>query len=298
MHRETCVAPLAGRGPGPRDCIRRARARFWGVILIVLLLLYATPTGASATATHRCWTAIGDDEPVLRCRVGGVELIDFVQPGSVGVPLHAGVGEDVWGECWFHTEESTGWTAVGDWTSDSAELSYSIAGSAGLDVVAGSVRRCTTDPAVTFSEVIAVRLMRSHEYQRVRAVPSPRRGVVALDVYLAVSAPQPGRYVAGDLAGNEAVLVEIDIASVAVDWGDGSAPLVVSAEGMAGMTGYPTGSVVHRYRTPGNYGIRLATEWTARWRSSWDPRWRPVLVGVFTEIVAYPVDQIVGRVVR
>jgi hypothetical protein len=192
----------------------------------------------------------------------------------------------------------TGWTADGHWASPSAVLTYAAAEPEGSIALGGSVRRCSTDPAVTFEELLAVRVMRAHDYRPPDTTPWPRRGVVGLDAYLAATVSETGRYAVGDVAGNEAVFVEVGVASIGVDWDDGSAPTAITADRFAEMTGYPDGLARHRYRLPGVYRIGIRVEWAARWRTSWDSSWHQVSIGALTEVMLYPVDQIVSRVVR
>lgn len=295
---DSSALPPTGTRPGLLRRVSRARPRIWVSLLLMGFLLWAIAGPVAAIASYRCWTAASNGAPVLRCRVGGVDLMDFGDPGAVGVALHAGVGEDVWGECWFSTEVWSGWTTDGDWAAESAALRYDVDGTPGGYVVAGAIRRCSTDPAITSDERAAMRVLRAHEYARPDTDRSPRRGVVGLPTYLGLAVPDSRRYGVGDVAGNEALLVEVGVAEVRIDWGDGSEPIAITPDRFADMKGYPDGTVRHGYQQPALYRIEVGFKWTARWRVSWDPKWYPVAVGTFAEVETYAVDQIVGRVVR
>ena len=288
-----------GSRPGSRCRVSRARPRFWVPLLIPILLFSATAGSAGAVAMYRCWTIVSEIEPVLRCRVGGVDLIDFADPGAVEVTLFAAVGVDLWGECWFDREVWSGWTAYGEWTAESAILVFGADGTPETGrVAARTIRRCRTDPAITPIERGVWARIRSHDFAGPDPSLVPTRGVVGVPTFLDLVVPAPGSYVVGNPDFNEALFIEVGVAAVRVDWGDGAVSLVAAPMSFGGMTGYPSGSVRHLYGRSALWRVEVEFEWRARWRSSWDPMWRPLALGATAQAGFYAIDEIVSRVVR
>ncbi len=253
----------------------------------------AGPVGA--VITYRCWTAANEIAPVLRCRVGGVDIIDFADPDAVEVVLFAAVGVDLWGECWFDREVWSGWTAYGGWSAESAILVFGVDGTPEEGRFVG---RCRTDPAITTIERAVWARIRSHDFVRPAPRLVPTRGVVGVPTFLDLVVPASGYYVLGSPELNEALFIEVGVAAVRVDWGDGAVSRVMMPMSLGGMTGYPRGAVQHLYVRSALRRVEVEFEWRARWRSSWDPIWRPLAVPATAVAGFYAIDEIVSRVVR
>lgn len=276
-----------------------ARGRVVALLVLILAVSFVQPPPTHAGTAMRCWTASVAFERVLRCRVGSEEAVDFEERALVGIPLHAGVGEDLWGRCWFDADTWSGWVASGHWADESATL-LRIVGQPGGDMLMniGAVRRCTTDPVMSLEGRSVQLALRAYHYELPEPTFQPQAGVVGLPTYLEVLVAEIDRFVIGNPERRESLFVEVDVSAVVVDWGDDGGVAVYSEDRHADLTGYPHGDARHTYARSGSYDFDIGFQWRARWRVGWNQVWHEIDLGVFTERRPYTVDEIVVRVIR
>ena len=281
--------------PGSRQ---RTRARslsrvLSAAVVFATLMLLAGAAPASAVAGYECWTARTDSGSVLRCRIGRFGLRDLPGPDAAGVPLYAAMGEDIWGECWFHSDTWSGWIAFGSWKADSALLVFDPGEpSASGYLAARAARRCASDVLWMTEQRVAFAVLRSIDYWPPLPDFDPDRGVVRLPWFLALDV-----LAAGDIAGKEGVFFEVGVTSVRVTVGAETASVSIPPEGYGSLTGHPDGSVSGVFDEPGPMEFTVVFEWAGRWRTTWDTTWYPVAIGAFAPRGTYVVDEIVGRLV-
>lgn len=285
--------------PGPSS--RSGRARLLTLRAALLLAIALVAAGGPAQAEppgYRCWTraqiaAAGSLLP-LRCRIGGGDVVEFpTRP----VPLHPSVAEDLDGECWYERDDPTGWEVASIGADGSAVLVHYVGfPRANPAIRAGRVRRCFGEPAVSLNEWLVWRVVRRHDFSRPVPALDPRRGVTGLSSYLDLREVGPRHYVLDNPETHERLTVEITVAHIAIDWGEGGEPFRYRP-GDHATEGYPNGTVRHVYESTRRYRVAVTFEWRVRWNSDGGP-WHPMEVAPTSGSATYPVDQIVARVVR
>ena len=269
------------------------------------------PAGANGETFSSCWVETqfnvvrGDYIDVTVCRVAGGETSEFPQ-GEVPSVLQPSVGTDADGACWFWTSLSTEWEILSTFSDGSAILGLTVNGFVALDT--GRLPVCTSEPvevdppAVQAWEAIT-------EY--VHAPPEPElspdvgAGVTGMETFAGIVVPQ-----AWDdtlVSPGVTIDVEVTVASVEVDWGDGTAD-TFPPPAHDSLDGYPDGAATHVYEVktcvdPASdpdchpeltaYPITVAYHWAARWRSN-GSAWIEVSVPPSETTVSYPVAEIVS----
>ncbi len=288
----------SGKRPGPRSRRWWARLCILPAGLLLSLVVGAGAGHASDGVTHHCWTVHDPGHVIFRCRIDHIELLDLPGPLSASVPLYPAVGEDIWGECWFHSDVWSGWRAFGSWTADSALLVFGDGLPGGPFVEVRSFRRCSTDVMLRIEQIMPWETLGSLDYSP--AVPGlqPTRGVVMVPVFPTVVVPATLSFALGDIEGNEGIFLEVSVVVVELSWGGGAGDVaVVHPAEFRDLSGYPAGAAAHVYTRPGSARVEVRFEWSARWRFTWDDIWYPVAIGKFATARDYAIDEIVGRVI-
>jgi hypothetical protein len=166
---------------------------------------------------------------------------------------------------------------------------------------------CTSQPQAADDVLAAAwELVNRHVHQRPEPSFNPDVGITGLATFLEVVVPDP---VADALVSpiGTTVEVELEVAQLNVDWGDGSFDTFTEST-FARLTGYPDGIARHIYETktcatPGGprchpslseYEIDVGFEWFVQWRVNGGP-WSLIDVPNTIATVSYDVDEIVSR---
>jgi hypothetical protein len=269
------------------------------VLLVTLILLTAlVPAPASADETYVCWYDDGDNNGVadtaLTCRINGSLVITF--PSDPPVPTVPEVGIDTNGPCWYRrTGPWSGWLLVQIFPNRDARMWWSASANPnGPFVGDGIYRACINEPRPTPPPITAVwDYIERYPF----AVPDPDiapdgSGVTGLPTYVGVYPPERfATTIASPLGGT--IDVEIAVATVTVDWGDG-VRASFPEHAWSQLLGYPDGDVHHTYETTALYDLAVSYNWFVRWRIG-AGGWQPIPVPPTTWTRAYRIDELVGR---
>lgn len=126
---------------------------------------------------------------------------------------------------------------------------------------------------------------------------APERGITGLASYLEMDLPPSDVFPVLNIETLVWLTVEVRVGAVVVDWGDGSPAARWVDPGPATAVGHPDGSLSHIYEAAGIYHPEVSYAWVVRWRAPGGP-WNAFEVEPTTAGAAYPIDQVVARVVR
>lgn len=284
------------------------------LLAVALAFLVVSPAAAQPLEVTDCWTETsigvrGDEISVTACLVeGSLEITYYYESGERPPVLpDVNVGYDALGtECWWKTSADTPWVKLAEYSDGHALVGYHPYGSPGT-VLESLIRGCTSQPRETDNTLAAAwELANRHVHHLPEPAFNPDLGVTGLETYLAVAVPDP---VTDSLISplGTTVTVEIKVARVIVDWGDGRVDDFTEST-HPHLTGYPDGIARHTYETktcptPGGprchatlsaYEIQVEFDWFVRWRVDAGP-WSAIAVPNTTTLVTYDVDEIVTR---
>jgi hypothetical protein len=224
----------------------------------------------------------------------GAGLVDRDAPPG---PAFPGVGEDLVGECWFDLDHWAGWEVLAVGADGSAQLARDLDGvRGGVSIAAGIVRRCASEPALTFNEKLVLEFVRLHLGTVVIPEVDPERGIVGLPAYLDLVVPGSAVHEARNWETGELMRAEIVVSSLEAHWGVDAEPFRWQPDSLR-VDGYPHGQVRWTYLSDGHFEVTVAYRWVVRWNIDGGP-WRPMELPETLVELAYEVDQVVGRVVR
>ncbi|NNL71503.1 MAG: hypothetical protein HKO70_16255 [Acidimicrobiia bacterium] len=280
--------------------------------LVAFTVVFALSAGpAYAEEATDCWseTQLVDARPVrvTVCLLEGGDLQVFTSSSDVPRMIDINLGYDALGtECWWSTAYETPWVKLGVDSEGVAHVGYRPEG-APETVIDAFIPGCTSQPTDVESFLeSAWELANRHVHERPDPSFNPDIGITGLETFLEVAIPDP---VADSLVSplGTTVEVEIKVARLTVDWGDGSAEALTESS-LPYLTGYPDGVGRHVYETktcavPGGprchptlseYEITVEFEWFVRWRVDTGP-WSTIAVPATAGTVGYDVDEIVTR---
>ena len=288
-------------------------------ICIAVAVIYALSPGSAkaqvdseTTEYTDCWNqaVVVNGLPVSAtlCLNSGGQIDTFVS--GVGEPprmIDINLGYDSLGtECWWSTSYETPWVKLGVDGNGVAYVGYRPEGSTST-ILDAFVRSCTSQPRETESVLEAAwELANRHIHERPDPSFSPDVGITGLETFLDVSVPEP---VTDSLVSplGTTVTVEISVAAVDVDWGDGESETFTEST-FGSLTGYPDGVARHVYETKTcsdpsgprchaggpEYEIGVEFDWFVQWRVDAGP-WSTIDVPNTVAVVSYDVDEIVTR---
>ncbi len=258
-----------------------------------------------------CW-AETDTDPVTGrtrqvtiCRLAGGDLREY--PGNTPPSdLDPAVGTDAVGVCWFWTSQDTDWELLSTFSDGSAVLGLYINGFLALDT--GQIRRCTSEPIVQDPPPLVAWDMITeyvHNPPEPNLNPPIGRGLTGLDTFAEITVPDP--WSDSLTIPGYTIDVEVSVAAVAVDWGDGGID-TFPPQAYPLLVGYPDGVARHLYEVktctpPGSqpdcdpdleaYPITVSYVWDARWRAN-GGAWITVDVTPSSTTVDYPVTEAIS----
>ena len=279
-----------------------------GLVLVVL-----SPASGQAHEYTDCWSetvvnAAGKPVAATLCVNAGGQVDTFIK-GSTEPPrmIDINLGYDSLGtECWWSTAYETPWVKLGVDGNGVAHVGYLAEGAPEM-IVDAFVRGCTSRPTEANGVLESVwELVNRHVHERPEPSFNPDVGITGLETFLEVAVPPP---VTDSLVSplGTTVSVEIKVAEVEVDWGDGEVETFTESI-FPFLSGYPDGAARHAYETktcptPGGsrchpslseYEIEVAFDWFVQWRVDAGP-WRPIDVPNTLAVASYDVDEIVTR---
>jgi hypothetical protein len=219
------------------------------------------------------------------------------------------LGYDALGtECWWRTAYDTPWVSLGVDAGNVALVGYRPPGAAET-VVDAFIPGCTSQPSETDNTLAtAWELANRHVHEVPAPSFNPDVGITGFETYLEVTVPAP---ITDSLVSplGTTVVVEIKVAQVLVQWGDGESANFTETT-FSRLTGYPDGLARHVYETktcptPGGprchpslieYEIQVDFDWFVRWRVG-TGAWSTIAVPNTTALISYDVDEIVTRTV-
>jgi hypothetical protein len=283
------------------------------LVAATVSLLISSPALAQTHEATDCWqeTVVEDlvRVEVTVCLLEGGSIQVYTSGSEPPRMIDINLGYDAFGtECWWRTAYETPWVKLDEYTDGVARIGYRPEGSAGtvLDAFAPG---CTSQPVETENTLASAwELANRH----VHDVPDPRFspvvGITGMETYLEVAVPVP---ITDSLVSplGTTVTVEIKVAQVLVEWGDGESDNFTETT-FARLTGYPDGIARHIYETktcptPGGprchpdlseYEIQVDFDWFVQWRVDAGP-WSTIDVPNTTTLINYDVDEIVTRTV-
>lgn len=283
------------------------------LVLVGLLgaSLPALPQSATDIYTD-CWreTIVSNGWPttVTVCINSGGAISTFVDGVGEAPPMiDINLGYDGSGtECWWSTSYETPWVKLGVDGDGVALVGYQPVGAIET-VVDAFVPSCTSQPvAATSALASAWELTNRHIHQRPEPSFNPDAGITGLETYLAIQVPPP---ISDSLVSpiGTTVAVDIKIARVIVDWGDGNSDTFTESA-FRHLNGYPNGIARHIYETKtcptsggprchpelDEYQINVEYDWFVQWRVNTGP-WSTIAVPNTTASVPYDVDEIITR---
>jgi hypothetical protein len=281
------------------------------------VLLVALGAGVAAAAeTWTCWSEVddrGDDGriTVTRCRLAGsTSTTDYGSASDVPVVLSPQVGSDDDGTCWYWTTLPSDWVLIGVDDEGKATLGIDPDGAVGGPLIIDATYPvCTSEPGVVPSDLMeAYELLSQYTHPRPAATLSPPEGsgVAGMEVFVADTPPSAWSASLVSPQTDRRIEVETFVATVTMDWGDGTAT-VVPPEAFELLTGWPGGGFGHSYRQktcaePGGwrchpsltaYLLIVTYDWAARYRVDGD-EWIPIPVPTTSLQTEYDVDEIIG----
>jgi hypothetical protein len=268
---------------------------------------------AQSTEATDCWveTVVEDLAPiqVTVCLLEGGSIQVYTSLSERPRMIDVNLGYDASGtECWWRTAYDTPWVNLGVDANNVALLGYLPPGGS-YTVLDAYIPACTSQSRET-ENTLATAWELANRY--VHEVPdplfNPAVGITGLETYLEVAVPDP---VTASLVSplGTTVVVEIKVAQVLVEWGDGESDNYTEIT-FARLTGYPDGLARHNYETktcptPGGprchpslreYEIQVDFDWFVRWRVG-SGAWSTIAVPNTTALLGYDVDEIVTRTV-
>lgn len=272
------------------------------------LIAPAVVFGAEASD---CWTEThsADLRPVqvTVCLLEGGAIEVYTTTGEAPRMIDINLGYDALGtECWWRTAYPTPWVHLGEFSDGVAHVGYRPDG-APATVLEAFVPSCTSRPTESESVLEAAwELANRHVHELPEPSFNPDVGITGLETFLQVVVPDP---VTDSLVSplGTTLTVDIKIAAVGVDWGDGESEIFTEST-FDSLTGYPDGAARHIYETktcatPGaprchpslsEYEISVGFDWFVRWRINLGP-WSTIDVPDTVSTVPYDVDEIVAR---
>ena len=290
--------------------------RLHAAALIVLLLVLAGSGVAGAVESWTCWSEVDDRGDngtisVTRCRLAGsTTATDYGSAADVPVVLSPQVGSDDDGTCWYWTTLPTDWVLIG--VDDDGKATLGIdpdAAVGGPLIIDATYPVCTSEPAVVPSDLTeAYELLSQYTHPRPSVTLSPPAGsgVTGMEVFVADTPPSVWSASLVSPQTGRRIEVETFVATVRVDWGDGT-ETVVPPEALELLTGWPDGGFGHSYRQktcaePGKwrchpsltaYPLTVTYDWAARYRVN-EGEWIPIPVPTTSLQTDYDVDEIIG----
>ena len=277
------------------------RSGVWLIWIVLFATLAAPAHGEEFVA---CWVetaiipGVGAEKTVTRCRLSGGEIVDYAGDNQVPAVLSPAVGTDLLGDCWYLTSASTNWVYLNLFVNGDAVLGWDPDPSTpgGIAYATDRVPRCTSEPIPVSDPSAAV-----WDYVTAYIHPPPEPdlspptggGITGLETHVGVAVPED--HATTLLAGGLSLDVEIEVAGVAVVWGDGESDSYPADE--SALSGYPDGIARHVYEVKDEAGYNLAVSyiWTARWRAS-GGSWIVLDVPDTTTTVVYPVAEIISKI--
>lgn len=273
------------------------------VITVSIALLLASPMVTLAATFTACWTSAelnpltGIETPITRCRIAGGETVDYASDDVVPSVLYPNLGSDVTGQCWYLTSAATNYVILDRFADGSANIGLDTDPSTpgGIVAIGPVLPRCTSEPTPASDPATeAWEYVMSYIHDPPKPDLSPRAGdgVTGMETFVALDVPD--RHEATLSAGASTIEVDIDVAAVVVDWGDGSIETFPAEPEV--FTGHPSGAARHVYETKTADGSSIVIEydWAARWRIIGGP-WSGLPVPNTSTSVTYPVSEIVSR---
>jgi hypothetical protein len=270
-------------------------------VLVAVLAVSSLPMVAvHADESYLCWTERREDparalpRSGVVCRIAGGERLVFEGRPAVPVVLHAAVGYDALGECWYWRSVFTGWVVVRR-DGGRAQLRFdSPSDPAGPSIFDAWVRGCDGEPVSDRPPLELVwEVIRSFDFVEPEATIEPSVGMSGLDTFLTVVPPRPEQRRVVSPGTGRRIIVDLRVGGVEVAWGDG-AVTAVGAGSFDRLVGHPDGMLRHRYETTRVYPVTVTYRWAVRWRVETGP-WQEVLVDPSRAIGSYRVDRAVGR---
>lgn len=271
-------------------------------LTVVFFVLFAAALPVQSAEFVSCWVevtpipGVGAEKQVTRCRIAGGGVVDYASDTSVPATLSPAAGVDLTGDCWYLTSAATNWVYLSLFVDGDAILGWDPdpATPGGVAFATGRIARCTSEPNPAVdptSEVWAYVTSYVHPPPVPDLSPPPGDGVTGLETYAGVSVPS--LHTASLSAGGLALDVEIWVASVTIEWGDGTEERY-PADNEA-MSGYPDGIARHIYeiKRQDGYAITSAYNWSVRWRTVGGP-WQALVVPDTATSVLYPVAEVIS----